>query len=82
MFDFIFRRRKKTPLEIFQSRLLALLYAGLPPETVRDILLSDKKIARYHDYIAAMDMDMLATGSVLVRKWGNRANVQDSTPEA
>lgn len=60
-----------SPLERLQRKMLMYLYAGLTPEHIKDLLLADEKLQDYHDYINSMDIDMLAVGSDLVRKWGN-----------
>lgn len=64
------RFKPKTGTAYFQARLQMLLWSQLSAADIRGTLLVDRKLQPYHDYISAMDDDMIEIARDLSRKWG------------
>ncbi len=69
LLEFFKPRPKLTGLALLQEKTQKLLWSGLPPHKIKLVLLADKELAPFHDYIRDMEDDMLAVGSELARKW-------------
>ena len=66
----MFRFRKKSTLQHYQDRMVALLYSGAAPQPNQQVLLTDKKLAGYWPYIRNTTPPMIQTAGALVRQWG------------
>jgi hypothetical protein len=66
------QRRKASSLEHFQDRLLLLLEERKSAAEIRAMLLTDKTLKEFHDYIKAMDDHMLEVAVELTGKWSTK----------
>lgn len=71
LLDLLKPRPRLRGLALLQEKTQKLLWSGLAPERVKILLLADKELAEFHDYIRDIEPEMLAVGSELSRKWGS-----------